>query len=252
MVEDFNLAQSLPRRGKGRGTRFLAPFALVLAVLALFAVQSTPASAGERVVIRGAYSGSTLHLSMRGTSLVVKGRMTHSPPEGCRFTRGRVRAACGMRGVRAIRVKMGPSGDWVEVDQRMPVRVVVSLGGGSDKFIGNSERDFCFPGGARRNRCIGRGGSDVCITGNRNSDCVGGRGNDYCKHGKGSDGCWGGPGRDVCIMGPGHDGCHGGGGQDRLYGGPSSDQLYGGPGYDFCDGQGLRGFSHTCEAGPRR
>ncbi len=102
----------------------------------------------------------------------------------------------------------------------MPMPVVVYLGPGSDKFVGNAERDICFPGGARRNRCVGRGNNDVCITGPRNSDCVGGGGNDFCRHGAGSDGCWGGRGRDMCIMGPGMDGCHGGPGNDRLYGGP--------------------------------
>ena len=230
----------------------MASALLALATLALFAIPPTTASSRERVVIHGADSGSTLQLHMRGDRLVVEGLMTHRSPAGCSFTKGRVRASCGMGGVRAIRIDMGPSGDMVEILERMPVRVVALLGGGSDKFIGNGERDYCYSQGSRRNRCIGRGGNDVCITGPRNSDCVGGRGNDYCKHGTGSDGCWGGPGRDVCIMGPGHDGCHGGGGKDKLYGGPSSDRLYGGPGYDYCDGQGLRGYSLRCEAGPRR
>lgn len=252
VVHDMNLAHLLPRRGKGRGWRLLAPIALALAFLAFLASAPSPASARERVVIHGAHSGSTLRLHMRGNRLVVRGLMTHRAPRGCRFTKGRVRARCSMRGVRAIRIKMGPSGDMVRILERMPVRVVALLGPGSDKFIGNSERDYCYSQGSRRNRCIGRGGRDVCITGPRNSDCVGGRGNDYCKHSTGSDGCWGGPGRDICIMGPGHDGCHGGGGKDRLWGGPSSDRLYGGPGYDYCNGQGARGYSTRCETGPRR
>ncbi|MDX6634089.1 MAG: hypothetical protein QOF06_292 [Solirubrobacterales bacterium] len=84
------------------------------------------------------------------------------------------------------------------------VPLVVYLGSGSDRFVGNAERDFCFPGG----------------------------GNDYCRHGNGR-GCWGGRGNDICIMGPGQDGCHGGPGRDRLYGGPQADQLYGGRGWDY-------------------
>lgn len=64
------------------------------------------------------------------------------------------------------------------------------LGDGSDKFIGNGERGTCYSQGAKRNRCIGRGGDDICITGQRNSDCVGGRGNDYCRHCDGAEG-WG-------------------------------------------------------------
>jgi hypothetical protein len=75
---------------------------------------------------------------------------------------------------------MGRRGDFVRIKKKMPVPVTVYLGPGSDKFIGNAERDFCFPGGARRNRCVGRGNNDACITGNCNSDCVGGGGNDYC------------------------------------------------------------------------
>lgn len=147
---------------------------------------------------------------------------------------------------------MGPSGDFVRVVDRMPFPLTVYLGAGSDKFIGNAERDTCYPGAARRNRCVGGPNDDVCITGPRNSDCVGGPGDDYCRHGTGSDGCWGGPGNDVCIMGPGQDGCHGGPGNDRLYGGAQPDQLYGGRGHDYCNGQSGWGKSHACDAGPRR
>jgi Ca2+-binding RTX toxin-like protein len=189
---------------------------------------------------------------MRGGRLVVRGLMARARLTGCHVRRNRLRAVCPLDGVRAVRLEMGPSGDKVIVLDRLPVRLIVRLGGGSDKFVGNGERDFCFPGGARRNRCVGRGGDDVCITGPRNSDCVGGRGDDLCEHGPGSDGCWGGPGRDLCRMGPGHDGCHGGPGNDRLYGGPSSDRLYGGSGRDHCDGGLGWGRSRSCEAGPRR
>lgn len=159
-------------------------------------------------------------------------------------------AVCPVAGVRLIEVNMGPSGDKIEVLDSLPIPLVTHLGNGSDKLIGNNERDTCFPEGARRNRCIGGGGDDICITGPRNSDCVGGPGNNYCRANTGSDGCWGGTGQDICIMGPGHDGCHGDGGNDRLYGGPSSDQLYGGAGFDYCDGGPGVGRSHTCEAGP--
>ena len=110
-------------------------------------------------------------------------------------------AVCSTRDVSSIEVQMGPSGDFVRVADALPVPLTVYLGDGSDKFIGSGERDTCFPGGARRNRCVGGGNDDVCITGPRNSDCVGGPGDDYCRHGDGSDGCWGGPGNDVCVMG---------------------------------------------------
>jgi hypothetical protein len=234
--------------------RFYAAIALALAagLALLLPVAGGAAAPGEQIVLHGAHGGSTLVLKMRGGRLVVRGRMARARPTGCRLKRHRLLAVCRLGGRGSVKLDMGPSGDFVRVRDRLPVPVVVHLGGGSDKFIGNGERDYCYPGGNRRNRCIGGGGNDVCVTGPRNSDCVGGRGNDYCQHGTGSDGCWGGPGHDVCRMGPGHDGCHGGAGNDRLYGGSSSDRLYGGRGHDLCDGGGGWGKSRSCEAGPRR
>jgi len=227
---------------------------MLLAVVALVALAhlDQPSGAGglRKIEIRGAHSGSHLKIGVRGQRLVVKGLMARARPTGCRFTKGRVAAACRLAGVARIKLDMGPSGDMVEVLDRLPAPLIAFLGGGSDKFIGNGERDFCFPQGARRNRCVGGGGNDVCITGPRNSDCVGGRGNDVCRTSTGSDGCWGGPGRDFCHMGPGHDGCHGDRGRDKLFGGSSSDRLYGGAGFDYCD-EGLgRGRARACEAGP--
>jgi hypothetical protein len=238
-------------RGRiGLGTR-RAALVVASAVTLLFAF-GTPATPRERIVLHGAASGSHLRLSVEGPRLVARGLMAHAQPAGCRFERFRLIAVCSLRGAGGVEVDMGPSGDFVEVYDRLPVPLTAYLGDGSDKFIGNGERDTCYSEGARRNRCVGGGGNDICITGKRNSDCVGGPGNDYCKHGAGSDGCWGGPGRDVCIMGPGLDGCHGGGGEDRLYGGSSPDKLYGGRGRDHCDGGPGWGYSLHCETGPRR
>lgn len=228
------------------GIVLCAAFALVLA---LGDASATPQG---RVVVHGAASGSHLELSLRGNHVVVRGPMARARPTGCRFARYRSVAVCSLRGVSSIEVDMGPSADFVEVLDKLPVPLTVYLGDGSDKFIGNGEPDTCYSQGAKRNRCIGRGGDDVCITGQRSSDCVGGRGNDYCRHGAGSDGCWGGPGRDICVMGPGQDGCHGDGGMDRLYGGLSPDRLYGGNGHDHCDGGGGWGRSEGCERGPGR
>lgn len=202
--------------------------------------------------MHGAASGSHLRLSMEGPRLVVRGKMAHAQPTGCRFERYRLVAVCSLRHASRVVVDMGPSGDFVVVNDPLPRPLTVYLGDGSDKFIGNDERDTCYSEGARRNRCVGGGGDDVCITGQQNSDCVGGPGNDYCKHGAGSDGCWGGPGRDVCIMGRGQDGCHGEGGRDWLFGGPSADKLYGGRDHDHCDGGPGWGYSLRCETGPRR
>jgi len=226
----------------------------VVAALAALALLSaaTPASSGDRIVIHGAASGSTLKLTVGRRHIVVKGYMASVRPTGCRFKRRRMVAVCPLAGASSITLEMGPSGDMVKVLDRLPIPLTAYLGDGSDKFIGNGERDTCYPQGARRNRCIGGGGNDVCITGPRNSDCVGGPGRDFCKTSTGSDGCWGGPGRDICLMGPGEDGCHGNGGNDKLYGGANPDQLYGGPGFDQCDGGPGWGRSHHCEAGPRR
>jgi hypothetical protein len=223
-----------------------------VAVLALAQLdQPSAAAPGGSVVIRGAHSGSHLRLKLRGQRLEIKGLMARKGQVGCHFTNRHRAAACRLSGVAAIVVDTGPSGDAVEILDRLPVPLMAYLGGGSDKFIGNGERDFCYPGGARRNRCVGGGGDDVCITGPRNTDCIGGPGNDLCKSDSGSDGCWGGPGRDVCQMGPRQDGCHGDGGRDVLFGGSGGDRLYGGGGLDYCDGGPGVGRSRGCEAGPR-
>jgi Ca2+-binding RTX toxin-like protein len=221
-----------------------------LAGLGLLAAPSAASPAGQ-IAIYGAASGTHLTLSEKGPRLVVEGKMARAHPRGCRFTRGHLVAVCRLAGASAIEITTGPSGDFVKIASRMPVPVIAYLGSGSDKFVGNGEPDTCYPQGSRRNRCVGGGGNDVCVTGQKNSDCVGGPGNDYCHTGAGSDGCWGGPGRDVCYMGPGEDGCHGEGGNDRLFGGAGADQLYGGEGENFCDGLPGRGRSHACTAGPQ-
>jgi hemolysin type calcium-binding protein len=226
--------------------------ALALAAALMTCIGGTTASTQNQIVVHGAYSGSHLQLTVHSDRLIVNGWMAEARPAGCRFGRYREVAVCNLADAGSIELSMGPSGDMVEVLDPLPLPLTVRLGDGSDRFIGNNEVDTCYPEGSRRNRCIGRGGDDICITGSRNSDCVGGGGNDYCKHGAGSDGCWGGPGDDVCLMGPGQDGCHGGSGNDRLYGGASRDRLYGEGGRDHCDGGRGWGRSQTCEAGPRR
>ncbi len=224
---------------------------LLVAVCFLAAATATAAPAG-RVVVYGAASGSHLSIGSSGGDLFVDGFMARRRPVGCHFSGGRGGAVCPLAGVSRVEVEMGDSGDLVEVTNRLPLPLTVFLHGGEDKFIGNGERDTCYPGGTRRNRCVGGGGDDICISGPRNTDCVGGPGDDYCRTSTGSDGCWGGPGRDVCYMGPGQDGCHGGPGDDRLFGGPGADQLYGGPGHDYCDGGPGLGKAHNCEAGDGR
>ena len=223
---------------------------LPLALIALLAAPTAASTSGQ-IVIYGAPAGAHLTLSTAGNNVVVKGFMASVPPKGCHLSANRMRAVCRASGAAMIEVSMGPSNDRIEVADPMPLPVTAYLGGGSDKMIGNDEVDTCYSQGARRNRCIGGGGNDICITGVQNSDCVGDGGNDYCETQNGSDGCWGGPGNDVCKMGPGMDGCHGEGGNDRLYGGANPDQLYGGAGVDYCDGGSGRGKSHSCDAGPQ-
>jgi len=228
--------------------KVLIPVIALAAVLALL----LPASAvpAGRITLFGARSGSHLQLRTDGARILVQGNLGRTRQPGChRLRRGG--AVCSLADVYGLEIATGHSGDLVQVRDPLPLPVTIYLGGGSDKFVGNAEDDYCFPQGARRNRCIGNGGNDVCITGRHNSDCVGGPGNDYCHTGAGSDGCWGGPGRDVCVMGSGEDGCHGGPGKDRLYGGRNPDQLYGMGGFDYCDGGPGRGKSHSCEAGPK-
>lgn len=230
--------------------RRLLPVVAVAAALTLVATPGVAVPEGS-IAIRGVASGTHLRLSVDGGHLFVSGPMA-SLSRNCRFTSGNGRAVCTLRGVGSIEIETGPSDDKVEVLDRLPVPLTVYLGDGSDKLIGNAEADICFPQGTPRNRCIGGGGDDVCISAPINTDCVGEGGNDYCKTSDGSDGCWGGPGRDVCIMGAGHDGCHGEGGADKLYGGRHSDRLYGGGGEDHCDGGPGVGRSQECEDGPRR
>ncbi len=230
------------------GRRFLV-LALALAALLVAPVAATPAG---KIVLYGGDSGSHLTLTTSGDRVVAEGVMSGTHPLGCWLRADRMKAVCPTNRAGSIEVVMGPAGDFVEVADPMPLSLTAYLGAGSDKFIGNAERDTCFSQGSRRNRCVGGAGDDICITGMRNSDCVGGPGDDYCRHQFGSDGCWGGPGDDVCVMGPGQDGCHGEAGNDRLYGGRDPDQLYGGSGYDFCDGQEGWGKSHSCDTGPRR
>jgi Ca2+-binding RTX toxin-like protein len=226
-------------------------FLVLLAATLFFGGLCDTASTQSGIVIRGAQSGSHLRLTVRGSHLMVNGRLARPAPVGCRVFRTRALASCGLANAASVVVEMGPASDKVEVLDPLPVPLIAYLGRGSDKLIGNAEADTCYPQGTRRNRCVGGGGNDICIAAPVNTDCVGGAGNDYCKMSSGSDGCWGGPGRDVCLMGRGEDGCHGEGGNDRLYGGPSPDQLYGGPGIDYCDGGAGVGRSHECERGPR-
>jgi hypothetical protein len=224
--------------------------ASLAAAALLLLIAAGPATPEGRIAIRGAESGTHLRLSVESGNLLVTGPMADAT-EGCQFSRGRGAAICPLADAGSIEVDTGPGDDKVEVLERLPFPLTAYLGAGSDKLIGSAEPDTCYPQGTPRNRCIGEGGDDICISAPVNTDCVGGGGDDYCKTSIGSDGCWGGPGDDTCLMGAGQDGCHGEAGNDRLYGGPGGDQLYGGEGSDYCDGEPGRGKTHECESRPR-
>lgn len=253
--------------GHSAAQRRLRWLLLALAAVAVLALSTshTAAAPDGKIVVHGANSASHLRLTVNGKDIVVDG-VTSGEPIGCQSGKP---LTCPTAGVASIEIIMGPAGDKVEVLDKLPIPLTVHLGAGSDKFIGNGERDTCYSEGAKRNRCYGGAGDDICITGQKNSDCVGDGGDDYCRHGAGSDGCWGDcfyhvftgkgkgedpcqgkPGDDTCVMGPGQDGCHGGAGDDRLYEGTGTGKLYGERGHDFCDGGPGVGRSTGCEAGP--
>lgn len=232
-----------------RGGIQMKPVLLITIAIAVLIAAPASASAAGQIVIHGADSGSHLRITTDGSALPVQGYMDSSQPLGCSFTTFRSEALCPLAGVDSIQIIMGPSDDKVEILDPLPAPVTAYLGDGSDKFLGNSEPDTCYPQGARRNRCYGGDGNDTCITGPRNSDCVGDGGDDYAQFGTGSDGCWGDfsigadnpagddprqgpPGNDVCLMGPGKDGAHGGPGNDLLDGAGGDDKLFGQPGND--------------------
>jgi hypothetical protein len=223
---------------------------LVLAGLLLL-VSASAATPEGLIAIRGPASATHLRLSVSGSSLLVTGPMADAT-EGCSLSSDHGTATCPLVHVGAIEIDTGPADDKIEVLDPLPVPLTAYLGDGSDKLIGSAERDICYPQGTPRNRCIGEGGNDVCVSAPVNTDCVGGGGDDFCKTSVGSDGCWGGPGDDVCLMGAGQDGCHGEGGDDHLYGGPGGDQLYGGDGSDYCEGEPGLGKARECELRPRR
>jgi Ca2+-binding RTX toxin-like protein len=231
-----------------RRMRWTVVAGVALAAMALLATPTSAVPEGE-IVVHGPGFSSHLRLSVSGDTIVVIGQVADDPV-GCRITEGHRRTECPIAGAGGMEIVMGPADDKIQVEDPLPMPLTVHLGAGSDKFLGNDEPDTCYSEATKRNRCLGFGGPDICITGPQNSDCVGGEGNDYCKHQEGSDGCFGGPGNDECDMGGGSDGCHGGPGNDRLLGGGDPDQLYGDGGHDFCDGGPGVGRSHECEMGP--
>src|SRR4051794_23177053 len=101
---------------------------------ALMATSVAAVSGAGQIVIRGADSGSHLHLKVSGDTLVVHGYMASQAPDGCRFTQFRTDAVCSLAGVDSIQIVMGPSGDKIEVDDALPVPLTTYLGRGSDKL----------------------------------------------------------------------------------------------------------------------
>ena len=175
--------------GRRQAARAIAPVAALILMSVVFLGVPASASPAAGIVIHGPSGSSHLRLTVKGDSLVVDGFLNRRSQTGC--SEGQHDVVCPLAGVDRIEIDMGPEDDKVEVLDPLPVPVTARLGAGSDKFIGNSEPDTCYPEATKRNRCYGGGGNDICITGQKNSDCVGDGGDDYCRHGAGSDGCWG-------------------------------------------------------------
>src|SRR3954454_13587085 len=116
-----------------RGTTLRLLMLVAATVAACLAMAGSAAPAGT-IVIRGADSGSTLRLSVRGNHLQVKGLLARGGQEGCRVLR-RTKATCSLRGAGSVELRMGSSGDMVEVLDRLPVPLTAYLGGGSDKIV---------------------------------------------------------------------------------------------------------------------
>src|SRR3954447_24446904 len=124
--------------------------AIALVAVAVLALPGT-ATTASKIVIYGSNKGSTLTLHKKHGRIIVRGAMAHRHPRGCHFRHSHRVAVCRPAHKRVIEIKMGRRGDLVRISDKMPMPVVVYLGPGSDKFVGNAERDICFPGGARRN-----------------------------------------------------------------------------------------------------
>src|SRR3954467_13084567 len=88
------------------------------------------ASPAARLVVHGPHRGSTVRLKVRRGHLVVKGLWTRRE-EGCHFPRHHKIAVRPLGGVSSIALNMGPQGDRVLVEDRLPVSLTVSLGPGA-------------------------------------------------------------------------------------------------------------------------
>src|SRR5690349_10138821 len=107
--------------------------ALFSGLLAVALMLPQGATTAGVVVVRGAASGSTLRLSVEGNRLHVNGLLARGVQQGCRVLH-RAEATCSLRGIGSVELRMGPSGDMVEVLDKLPVPLTTYLGAGSDKL----------------------------------------------------------------------------------------------------------------------
>ena len=96
-------------------------FAITLAIV-LSMMLPTAASPQGQIVVRGAASGSHLRVTVGGEGIVIDGYLAAGGQRGCRFTRGRNGAVCPLAGVASMVIVMGPSGDMVEILEKLPCR----------------------------------------------------------------------------------------------------------------------------------
>ena len=168
-----------------------------LATLAALLLAPTAAVPEGKIVIDCPGFSSHLRISVSNGNVLVNGQMTDNP-EGCTITEGHRAAVCPIAGAAGSKSTWAEPATSSKCATRCRSRSPSTSATARTSSSATTSRTPATPKGSRRNRCIGDGGDDVCITGAQNSDCVGGAGNDYCRTSAGSDGCWGGPGDDVC------------------------------------------------------
>ena len=131
--------------------------------------------------------------------------------------------------------------------------VILSSGGGNDRYTFNNTRDTMFGGdgndtldaGTLDDFLHGGNGDDVLLGGDGNDVLLGAANNDYIIGSKGNNTLFGGDGNDVLATDSGNDYMDGGNnddtlngydGQDFLVGGFGNDELMGRWGYDTVSG----------------
>ena len=140
---------------KSRSSRRKPRIAVVVVgplTLAALLLAPTAAVPEGKIVIHGPGFSSHLRISVSGGNVLVNGQMADNPV-GCAITEGHRAAVCPIAGAGGMEIVMGPADDKIQVEDPLPMPLLVRLGDGSDKFLGNDEPDTCYSEGSKRNRC---------------------------------------------------------------------------------------------------